>query len=230
MSAMAMAIYLRGMTVAEIASLTRHMLQSGEQLTWPEGPPRVDKHSSGGRGRQGLDPARTDARLLRGGGPDDLRPGPGLHRRDARQAGVDPRFPHRPVTRRDAGGGRPRRLRHHRCLGRARPRRPQALRPPRRDGHRAVDPDDHREHNEQEARRGARCAGARREVRHRRLHEDRRPGPRTGTLARTHRSRDGHRHHGALDGHEPTAGPHGGQRRGDRRIGRRPPRRGGRRT
>jgi len=51
MSAMAMAIYLNGMTPREIATLTSEMLRSGTQLAWPsDGIMRVDKHSTGGIG------------------------------------------------------------------------------------------------------------------------------------------------------------------------------------
>lgn len=51
MSAMAMAIYLKGMTTDETASLTDHMLASGVRLEWPaDGLPKVDKHSTGGIG------------------------------------------------------------------------------------------------------------------------------------------------------------------------------------
>ncbi len=51
MSAMAMAIYLNGMTPREVAALTSEMLRSGTQLTWPrDGIARVDKHSTGGIG------------------------------------------------------------------------------------------------------------------------------------------------------------------------------------
>jgi pyrimidine-nucleoside phosphorylase len=51
MSALAMAIYLNGMTADETAALTDHMLASGAQFTWPnDGAPRVDKHSTGGIG------------------------------------------------------------------------------------------------------------------------------------------------------------------------------------
>ncbi|MCB1235011.1 MAG: pyrimidine-nucleoside phosphorylase, partial [Verrucomicrobiae bacterium] len=51
MSAMAMAVFFRGMTDAETAALTRAMLDSGDVLTWPEdSPPKVDKHSTGGIG------------------------------------------------------------------------------------------------------------------------------------------------------------------------------------
>ncbi|TWT35140.1 Pyrimidine-nucleoside phosphorylase [Posidoniimonas corsicana] len=50
MSAWAMAVFLRGMSTAEIAALTEAMLNSGEVLEHTPGPPRVDKHSSGGIG------------------------------------------------------------------------------------------------------------------------------------------------------------------------------------
>jgi pyrimidine-nucleoside phosphorylase len=51
MSAWAMAVYLRGMTVVETAALTEHMLNSGATLRWPAGGvPTVDKHSTGGIG------------------------------------------------------------------------------------------------------------------------------------------------------------------------------------
>jgi len=51
MSAMAMAIYCRGMSTEETASLTECMLRSGEALDWPDSTtPKVDKHSTGGIG------------------------------------------------------------------------------------------------------------------------------------------------------------------------------------
>ncbi|MEX2093275.1 MAG: thymidine phosphorylase [Pirellulales bacterium] len=51
MSAWAMAVFLRGMTVAEMAALTEHMLHSGVTFKWPAGEaPKVDKHSTGGIG------------------------------------------------------------------------------------------------------------------------------------------------------------------------------------
>lgn len=51
MSALAMAIFLNGMTSVETAFLTEEMLNSGTRLKWPDdGIPRVDKHSTGGVG------------------------------------------------------------------------------------------------------------------------------------------------------------------------------------
>ena len=51
MSAMAMAIYLNGMTPRETATLTSEMLNSGARLAWPQdGISRVDKHATGGIG------------------------------------------------------------------------------------------------------------------------------------------------------------------------------------
>ncbi len=51
MSALAMAIYFRGMEPTETAALTRAMLESGVTLTWPaKGRPKGDKHSTGGIG------------------------------------------------------------------------------------------------------------------------------------------------------------------------------------
>src|SRR5256885_14912307 len=51
MSAMAMAIFFRGMTPAETHQLTEAMMRSGRVLKYPEGsPPKIDKHSTGGVG------------------------------------------------------------------------------------------------------------------------------------------------------------------------------------
>lgn len=51
MSALAMAIFLNGMTTRETAILTEQMLESGTRLGWPnDGRVRVDKHSTGGVG------------------------------------------------------------------------------------------------------------------------------------------------------------------------------------
>jgi pyrimidine-nucleoside phosphorylase len=50
-TAMLMAIFLRGMSPRETASLTAAMLHSGTRLQWPpDGRPVVDKHSTGGLG------------------------------------------------------------------------------------------------------------------------------------------------------------------------------------
>ena len=51
MSALAMAVFFRGMTAAETYHLTDAMMQSGRVLKYPEGsPPKIDKHSTGGVG------------------------------------------------------------------------------------------------------------------------------------------------------------------------------------
>ena len=51
MSALAMAIYFRGMDAEETTALTDAMLHSGSTLQWPTtAPMRVDKHSTGGIG------------------------------------------------------------------------------------------------------------------------------------------------------------------------------------
>jgi pyrimidine-nucleoside phosphorylase len=50
-AAWAMAVFFRGMSTAEINSLTRAMMNSGKVLSHPAGsPPKVDKHSTGGIG------------------------------------------------------------------------------------------------------------------------------------------------------------------------------------
>ena len=50
-AAFAMAVYFRGMTRAECASLTRAMTRSGSVLEWPDAHgPILDKHSTGGVG------------------------------------------------------------------------------------------------------------------------------------------------------------------------------------
>ncbi len=51
MSALAMAIFFRGMTAAETQQLTSAMMHSGRVLEYPAGsPPKIDKHSTGGVG------------------------------------------------------------------------------------------------------------------------------------------------------------------------------------
>lgn len=51
MSALAMAIFFRGMSEAETSALTASMRDSGRVFQWPDGsPPKIDKHSTGGIG------------------------------------------------------------------------------------------------------------------------------------------------------------------------------------
>jgi pyrimidine-nucleoside phosphorylase len=51
MSALAMAIFFKGMTPAETQHLTEAIMRSGWMLKYPEGsPPKIDKHSTGGVG------------------------------------------------------------------------------------------------------------------------------------------------------------------------------------
>ena len=51
MSALAMAIFFRGMTAAETHHLTEAMMRSGRVLKYPDdSPPKIDKHSTGGVG------------------------------------------------------------------------------------------------------------------------------------------------------------------------------------
>lgn len=50
MSAMAMAIFFQGMSLAETVALTRAFVNSGTTLRWDHTTPRADKHSTGGLG------------------------------------------------------------------------------------------------------------------------------------------------------------------------------------
>lgn len=51
MSALAMAIFFRDMTLAETTNLTSAMIASGHPMSWPESDrPKLDKHSTGGIG------------------------------------------------------------------------------------------------------------------------------------------------------------------------------------
>ena len=51
MAAFLMAVFLRGLTPAELAEMTRSMIASGQRLNFRDGgPPAVDKHSTGGVG------------------------------------------------------------------------------------------------------------------------------------------------------------------------------------
>lgn len=50
MSAFAMAVFFKGMTLEETTWLTQAMVASGDTLKWANGKPSVDKHSTGGVG------------------------------------------------------------------------------------------------------------------------------------------------------------------------------------
>lgn len=50
MSALAMAIFFRGMSQDETIQLTRSMVDSGQTMKWSDDKPKVDKHSTGGIG------------------------------------------------------------------------------------------------------------------------------------------------------------------------------------
>ena len=170
-----------GSTPDELAALTDAMLASGDRLRFDGfAVPRVDKHSTGGVGRQGLAAARADGRELRRGGADDVGPRTGPHRRHARQAGGDSRLPHRALARGSAGPGRADRLRHAGPDPGDRAGGPEALRAARRHRHGGVHPADLRQHHVEEAGRGAQRPGARREDRERRLHPRSRPGAGAG--------------------------------------------------
>ncbi len=67
--------------------------------------PRARQALDRRRRRQGLAAARADDRRVRRRGADDLRPRPRPHRRDARQARVDPGLPHDPGPRAPARRG-----------------------------------------------------------------------------------------------------------------------------
>ncbi len=130
MSALAMAIVFQGLAPDELVALTRAMLESGDRFDlagWPA--PRVDKHSIGGVGDKTsllLAPMLAELGVAV---PMISGRGPGPHRRHARQAGVDPRFPDRPLA---SGGPGPAGADRRGDAGpdaRAGARRPEALRP-----------------------------------------------------------------------------------------------------
>jgi len=49
-AAFAMAVFFQGMTMDERVALTRCMMHSGQTIAWEDGPPVLDKHSTGGVG------------------------------------------------------------------------------------------------------------------------------------------------------------------------------------
>ena len=171
MSAMAMAIYFRGLDPAELRAWTAAMVSSGERLDLSGVPfPTVDKHSTGGVGDKvslilaplvascGAAVPQLSGRGLghTGGTLDKLESIPGW------RAVLSGRGDDRPCS--------PYRVRDLRGRSWPGPRRPQAVRAARRHGDRRVDPADRELDHVQEDRRGHGGAGARREGRQRRVH------------------------------------------------------------
>ena len=230
MAAWLMAAFLNGLDDAEAAALTDAMLHSGTVLdplglARPQGGQALDRR----RRRQGVARAGAARGRVRRARPDDLGPRVGPHRRDPRQAGGDPRLRRRPRRRpvpRGAGGDW---RRAHRADRRDRAGRQKAVRAPRRDRDRRVDPPDRRVDPVEEAGRGHRRARARREGGPGRVHEDGSPRARAGGSARPRlaRARDAGR--GAVDRHGRAPRPGRRQRARDGRGRVHPTRRDARR-
>ena len=97
LAAFCMAVFFRGLTSAETLALTDAMVASGEtvDLGGALGRKRRRQALDRRRRRQDVDRRRPDRRGVRRAVREDERPRPRAHRRDARQARVDPRLPRR---------------------------------------------------------------------------------------------------------------------------------------
>ena len=173
MSALAMAILLNGMDRREIARWTAAMIASGERMDFSGlSRPTADKHSTGGVGDKitlplaplvaacGVAVPQLSGRGLghTGGTLDKLESIPGWRAALSNEEMLAQLESVGAVIC-AAGDG-------------LAPGRQEALRAARRHRHRRGDPADRLLDHEQEDRRGHRRAGARREGRHRRVHED----------------------------------------------------------
>ena len=178
MSALAMAILLNGMDRREIARWTAAMIASGERMDF-SGALAADRRQALDRRRRRQDhpPAGAAGGGVRRRRTPAVRARPRPHRRHPRQARVDPRLAGGAVERRDVRAARVARRGDLRGRRRARPGRQEALRAARRHRHRRGDPADRLLDHVEEDRRGHRRAGARRQGRHRRVHEGRRRPP-----------------------------------------------------
>ena len=91
MSALAMAVFFRGLSRRSCSAGRRAMINSGERLDFSRlSRPTADKHSTGGVGDKITLPLAPARRRLWGGSAAALRPRSRPHRRHAGQARVHP--------------------------------------------------------------------------------------------------------------------------------------------